>query len=68
MIETMISGTAGSDCVASSPMEAYTLAHAQSQAAFADIGPQGASAGDELPVVGPYTPAGDDQGRPGPRG
>ena len=51
MIETMISGMAGSDCVATGPAEAYTLAHAQSQAAFADISPSGASArSDELPT------------------
>jgi hypothetical protein len=69
MIETMVTqGAAGSDCVGSSPAEAYQLAHAYSDAWEADISPQGAHAGDLLDMgqASNYTP-GDDQGRPGPR-
>lgn len=68
MIETMIAGLAGSDCIDGSPAGAYTLAHAQSEAAMADIGPRGNSAGDELPAVPAYTPNTDSQGMPGPHG
>lgn len=57
MIDTAISGVAGSDCVASSPGEAVSLALAWSAANWADISPAGSAAGDELlPPSSAYTP------------
>jgi hypothetical protein len=68
MIDTQISGIAGSDCVAAGPVEARTLAQSQGDAAMADFTPQGDSVGDVLPSGSAYTPSGDTQARPGPRG
>jgi len=56
-INTGISGASGSDTVASGPMEAVTIATAQSDAIEADLSPQGNSAGDVIDLPSPYTPA-----------
>ena len=68
MIETSIPGAAGSDTVGGGPAEAVSLAMARRAALAADIGMPQSSAGDVLPASSPYTPDGDSQARPGPRG
>ena len=52
MIDTGITGTKGSDTVASSVAEAYTLAHAQCDAAERQMSPQGSSPGEEIIPAG----------------
>ena len=56
-IETSIPGPAGSDCIGSSPAEAVAMAMDRRAALSDDIGRPGSSAGDELPLGSPYTPA-----------
>jgi hypothetical protein len=53
----MANDAGGSDCIASSPGEAVAMAMAQMAELAGDVEPGGSSAGDQIDLPDPYTPA-----------